>query len=144
MDKSGKEVARDIVSVDLHGPNCENLTLIDLPGIVRSVGIGESASLSDDIQSLMDDYLKNPRCVILAVQPSNVDFHNSQIMADARKVDPNTTRTIPVLTKPDLIDKGGEASVRDLLLGKKTEEFALGFHMCKGRWDSLIMTRHFP
>ncbi|EJK70654.1 hypothetical protein THAOC_07967 [Thalassiosira oceanica] len=127
VEKSGKEVARDIVSVDLHGPNCENLTLIDLPGIVRSVGIGESTSLTDDIQSLMEDYLKNPRCVILAVQPSNVDFHNSQIMAEARKVDPNTTRTIPVLTKPDLIDIGGEASVRDLLLGKKQKSLRSDF-----------------
>lgn len=45
------------------------------------------------------------RCVILAVHPSNVDFHNSQILAEAKKVDPKTRRTIPVLTKPDLIDE---------------------------------------
>ena len=80
----------------------------------------------------MTDYLANTRCVILAVLPSNVDFHNSQILADARKVDPETKRTIPVLTKPDLIDKGGETSVKDLLLGKKTESFEMGFHMIKG------------
>ena len=38
-------------------------------------------------------------------------------MADAFKVDPTTKRTIPVITKPDLIDKGAENSVLDLLLG---------------------------
>lgn len=42
--------------------------------------------------------------MILAIVPANVDFHNSQIMADALKVDPETQRTIPVITKPDLID----------------------------------------
>ena len=129
---SGKQVARDIVSVNMSGPHCENLTLIDLPGIVRSHGKGESETLAQDIQSLMDDYLSNPRCVILAVLPCNVDFHNSQIMADARKVDPDTKRTIPVLTKPDLIDQGAESSVKDLLLGMKTEHFDMGFHMVKG------------
>ena len=41
ISKTGKEVARDIVCVDMQGPHCENLTLIDLPGIVRSTGKGE-------------------------------------------------------------------------------------------------------
>ena len=58
IQKSGKEVARDMVCVDMKGPHCENLTLIDLPGIVRSSGKGESASLAEDIQALMNDYLK--------------------------------------------------------------------------------------
>ena len=133
IEKCGKEVARDMVCIDMKGPHCENLTLIDLPGIVRSSGKGESATLADDIQALMNDYLKNPRCVILAVHPCNVDFHNSQILAEARKVDPNTQRTIPVLTKPDLIDLGAESSVEQLLHGKKTESFHRGFHMVKGR-----------
>ena len=56
-----KDVARDIVCVDLEGPHCENLTLIDLPGIVRSTGIGESSDLAEDIQALMNDYLHNER-----------------------------------------------------------------------------------
>ena len=80
----------------------------------------------------MNDYLKNTRCVILAVLPCNVDFHNSQILAEARKVDPATKRTIPVLTKPDLIDDGGEMSVKELLLGMKTDSFSMGFHIVKG------------
>jgi interferon-induced GTP-binding protein Mx1 len=134
IEISGKEVSRDIVSVDVYGPQCENLTLIDLPGIVRTAGKQESVTLAYDIQCLMNDYLKNTRCVILAVLPSNVDFHNSQILADARKVDPGTNRTIPVLTKPDLIDDGGQMSVRDVLLGLKTDSFLLGFHMVKGKY----------
>lgn len=133
ITKQRKEVARDIVSLELTGPHVENLTLIDLPGIARSYGKGESASLPDDIQSLLEDYLKNPRCVILAVLPANVDFHNSQIMAEALNVDPETKRTIPVLTKPDLIDSGAEGSVKELLLGHKTHDFEMGFHMVKGR-----------
>ena len=71
------------------------------------------------------------------VLPCNVDFHNSQIMAEARKVDPDTKRTIPVLTKPDLIDSGGEGGVKDLLLGKETESFEMGFHMTKGEREVL-------
>jgi hypothetical protein len=61
ISKSNKEVAGDIVSVDIKGPHCEDLTLIDLPGIVRSRGKDESSTLPDDIQSLLMDYLRNPR-----------------------------------------------------------------------------------
>ena len=67
------------------------------------------------------------------MHPSNVDFHNSQILAEAKKVDPKTLRTIPVLTKPDLIDEGAETNVKDLLLGNKTDKFEMGFHMVKAR-----------
>ena len=135
---SGKEVARDVVSVKLAGPRCEDLTLIDLPGIVRSTGKGESETLSQEIQALINAYLDNSRCVILAVHPANVDFHNSQIMADAKKVDPNTRRTLPVLTKPDLIDHGAENGVKELLLGEMTEGFERGFHMVKGRGQASL------
>lgn len=132
LDLRKKEVARDVVVVKVFGPLYIDLTLVDLPGIVRSHGINESATLSRDIDELINEYLKNERCVILAVHPANVDFHNSQIMSDALKVDPNTTRTIPVITKPDLVDPGAETSVVDLLNGKKIS-FKLGFHMTKGR-----------
>jgi GTPase SAR1 family protein len=133
-------VAPDMVVVKLESPTCENLTLIDLPGIVRARGKNESATLSEDIQGLITQYLQNPRCVILAVLPSNVDFHNSQILAEARKVDPETRRTIPVLTKPDLIDGGAESSVQDLLLGLKTDSFEKGYHMVKARGQKALNT----
>jgi Dynamin central region/Dynamin family len=135
---TGKDVARDVVSIKVAGPQCEDLTLIDLPGIVRSTGKGESETLSRDVQSLIDDYLKNSRCVILAVHPVNVDFHNSQIMDEAKKVDPVAKRTLPVLTKPDIIDKGAEGGVKELLLGEKTVGFERGFHMVKGRGQAAL------
>jgi GTPase Era involved in 16S rRNA processing len=125
-------VSRDMVVVKVVGPDYEDLTVVDLPGIVRSHGKDESQTLSQEIEVLIGDYLKNERCVILAVVPANVDFHNNQILSDAQKVDPMTKRTIPVITKPDAIDPGAEMEVLDLLQGKKME-FELGFHMTKGR-----------
>ena len=74
--------------------------------------------------------------MILAVVPANVDFHNSQILRDAKKVDPKSIRTIPVITKPDLVDTGAEKGVLELLRGDEVD-FALGFHMvkCPGQQD---------
>lgn len=81
--------------------------------------------------------MRNERCVILAVTPADVDFHNSSILADAKEVDPLTKRTLPVITKADRVDIGAEKPVIDLLYGKKTDEFTLGFHAvkCRGQKD---------
>lgn len=138
---TGKDVAPDIVSLKISGPDGVSpehpLTLIDLPGLVRSRGQDDAETLVPDIEKLVEEYLQNPRCVILAVVPANVDFHNSQIMAQAKQVDPNTSRTIPVITKPDLIDKGAENDVLALLLGNKIS-FDYGFHMIKGRGQASL------
>ena len=103
-----------------------------------SKGKDESDTIVEDIQALNGEYLKNERCIILAIVPANVDFHNSRILADARKVDPTTRRIIPVITKPDLIDRGAEGSVLELPKGAKTDFFELGFHIVKCRGQQAL------
>ena len=113
-------------------------TIVPITGYVYSKGKGESETIVEDIQALNGEYLKNERCIILAVLPANVDFHNSKILADARKVNPTTRRIIPVITKPDLIDEGAEGSVLELLKGDKTDFFELGFHIVKCRGQKAL------
>eukprot|EP01036_Dinobryon_divergens_P034708 gene34708-44889_t len=133
VEKSRREVCSDIVEIQYTSSSSLDLTVIDLPGYVRSVGTGESISIVSQITELNNVYLKNDRCIILAVVPANVDFHNSQILADALQVDPTTERTIPVITKPDLIDPGAERNVLKLLSGQLTDSYKLGFHIVKSR-----------
>lgn len=141
LQNTGRDVAPDIVSVEVRGsPHPSDLTLLDLPGLVRSHAVDESITLAEDVQRLVSDYLQQTQSVILVVHASTTDFHNSQILADAMKVDPDTRRTIPVLTKPDLIDPGAEQAVVDLLLGKKLQ-FKMGFHMVKGRGQTALDRR---
>jgi hypothetical protein len=127
IDVAKKEVAPDIIQINLYGPNYYDLTVTDLPGIVRTVGKNESENLIEEIRNLNMEFLMNERCIILAIHPCIVDFHNSQILADALNVDKETKRTIPVLKKPDLIDKGSELSVLQVLKGKATKEYSKGF-----------------
>jgi GTPase SAR1 family protein len=133
MERSKTKISPNVVHVNLCRPDVVDLTIVDLPGIVRMVGRDEDPKMIQQIRSIIDDYLKNERCVILAVHPANVDFHNSQVMSDARIHDPETKRTFPVVTKADLVEEGNEQSVLDLLNQKKTECFKLGFHIVKCR-----------
>jgi hypothetical protein len=52
---------------------------------------------------------------------------SAEILTDAKRVDIDGSRTLAIITKPDLIDKGAEESVLDLLLNK-TKVLKLGYH----------------
>lgn len=129
LNHTQREVSNDIVCVAVQGPayySATELTVIDLPGIMRSkAGIHESNSLRTEIANLQIEYLCVERCIIVAVHPANVDWHNAQITADALLVDPETRRTIVVLTKPDLIDPGAE----------KVSRHCFKVRVCNLLWD---------
>lgn len=46
-----------------------------------------------------------------AVVPANVDIATQEIIQMAEDADPHRRRTLAVLTKPDLVDKGAEEHV---------------------------------
>jgi len=46
-----------------------------------------------------------------AVVPANVDVATQEIIQMAEDADPDRKRTLAVLTKPDLVDKGAEEHV---------------------------------
>jgi interferon-induced GTP-binding protein Mx1 len=85
--KNSSGVSKSIIEIRLSGPDYPNLTLIDLPGIVRSTSDSESRELIDDIREVMDQYLQNPRCILLAVHPANIDRHNSEVFELTKNVD---------------------------------------------------------
>jgi hypothetical protein len=74
--------------------------------------------------------MENPRSVMLAVIPANVDVATQEILELAADVDPEGKRTLGVLTKPDLVDQGAESRVVDLLHGR-AHPLRLGWHVVR-------------
>ncbi|KAJ4756038.1 dynamin related protein [Rhynchospora pubera] len=104
------------IRLKVFSPNVPDITLVDLPGVSK-VPVGDQPS---DIQMKSRDltisYIKQPRCIILAISPANEDLTNSDALQLARLVDPQGSRTIGVITKLDIMDRGTDA--RNFLLGK--------------------------
>ena len=61
------------------------------------------------ITDLILTYISQPSALILAVTPANTDLANSDALKLARQVDPLGRRTVGVLTKLDLMDRGTDA-----------------------------------
>jgi hypothetical protein len=126
------DFSEDILSIQINGPEYEQLTIIDLPGYVKTVLDSQSRDIIDKIKKITDKYLKDERTIILAIIPSNVDIVNNEILENAYKVDPDGDRTIGVITKPDLVDKGTERDIIDLVNNKK-KYLKLGYRILKNR-----------
>ncbi|KAG9234025.1 dynamin GTPase [Amylocarpus encephaloides] len=101
LEKSQSTFSDDLLSIELCGPDKQNLSTIDIPGIFRTPT--EGVTTENDM---------NLRTIILAVIPSNTDIATQEILSIAKELDPKGLWTLGVLTKPDLVDKGGEENLR--------------------------------
>ena len=109
----------------------EHLSIIDVPGIFKKTTQGlTTKSDMDMVRGMVHTYMRNPKSVMLVVIPANVDIATQENLEMAEEVDPDGHRTLGVLTKPDLVDKGAESAVVDLIEGRK-HKLSLGWHMVR-------------
>ncbi|KAI0474724.1 dynamin GTPase [Xylaria cf. heliscus] len=123
--------SKDVLILEIAGPLQEHFSVIDVPGTFKRTteGVttkGDMALVDDMVRS----YMSNPRSVMLTVVSSNVDIATQEIVELAEDLDPDGIRTIGVLTKPDLVDKGAEGEVTALVEGKK-HRLKLGWHVVR-------------
>jgi GTP-binding protein EngB required for normal cell division len=104
------------IHLKICSPNVLNLTLVDLPGLTKIAVEDQPADISQQIERMVHSYIEPENAIILAITPANQDLANSDSLISARRVDPQGNRTIGVLTKLDIMDKGTHA--RDVLLNK--------------------------
>lgn len=110
-----KGISDKQIRLKIFSPHVLNITLVDLPGITK-VPVGDQPSdIEARVRTMILSYIKHETCVILAVSPANADLANSDALQMARMADPDGSRTIGVITKLDIMDRGTDA--RNFLLG---------------------------
>ncbi|NXA51162.1 MX protein, partial [Nothocercus julius] len=108
-------ISRELISLEVWSPTVPDLTLIDLPGIAR-VAVGDQPeNIGDQIKNLLKNIISNKETLNLVVVPCNVDIATTEALKMAQVVDPKGERTLGILTKPDLVDKGTEESIVNII-----------------------------
>ncbi|XP_032317820.1 LOW QUALITY PROTEIN: interferon-induced GTP-binding protein Mx1 [Camelus ferus] len=121
----GVGISHELITLEVSSPNVPDLTLIDLPGITRVAVGNQPHDIEYQIKSLIRKYIQRQETINLVVVPCNVDIATTEALRMAQEVDPDGDRTIGILTKPDLVDKGTEDKVVDVVRN-------LIFHLKKG------------
>ncbi|XP_017350323.1 interferon-induced GTP-binding protein Mx1-like isoform X1 [Ictalurus punctatus] len=101
----------ELIRLEVTSTNAPDLTFIDLPGIVRVPVKGQPEDIEEQIKSLMKKFITKQDTIILVVVPCNVDITTTEALKMAQKIDLLGERTIGILTKPDLVEKGKEDEV---------------------------------
>ncbi|KAI1488211.1 P-loop containing nucleoside triphosphate hydrolase protein [Biscogniauxia mediterranea] len=126
--------SQHILKIEKLGPTEEHFTVIDVPGIFRKET--EGITTENDItlvRNMVEGYMADERTIILAIMPSNVDPATQEILKLAKKADPKMTRTMAVLTKPDLtIERTTQQIAIEHVLGKRNY-LTLGYYIVKNR-----------
>jgi len=113
---TNKGISDKPINLKVYSANVLNLTLVDLPGITR-VPVGDQPpDIERLIRNMVLNFIKEESCIILAVTAANTDLANSDALQMAKEVDPEGVRTVGVLTKLDLMDRGTDAM--DILEGR--------------------------
>lgn len=100
--------SKNSVSLEISGNDVADLSFVDLPGLIASVGSTGKDGDIDLVKGLVASYIKKTSCVILLTVTCETDFENQGAHHLAKQYDPEGLRTVGVLTKPDRIPAGEE------------------------------------
>eukprot|EP00771_Trimastix_marina_P003147 gnl/Trimastix_PCT/4353.p1 GENE.gnl/Trimastix_PCT/4353~~gnl/Trimastix_PCT/4353.p1 ORF type:complete len:730 (+),score=168.81 gnl/Trimastix_PCT/4353:117-2306(+) len=156
-----KAVSDTPIILNVCHPACEDLTLVDLPGIVRVAqeSLGQPKDIYDQIVRMIKHYIDKPEvcpfcfcehvcvppvpnngiclcpeCITLVVLPGAEDFARHEALRLAREVDPQLERTFGVITKCDMICSG--TNVQEAFLGL---DLKLGYVAIRARTPQEIL-----
>uniref|UniRef100_A0A4W3IJV4 Interferon-induced GTP-binding protein Mx-like n=1 Tax=Callorhinchus milii TaxID=7868 RepID=A0A4W3IJV4_CALMI len=132
----GVGISHELISLQIEASNVPDLTLIDLPGIAR-VAVGKQPlNIGDQIKQLIKSFIEKQETINLVVVPCNVDIATTEALKMAQEVDPSGERTVGILTKPDLVDKGTEKTVVEIIQNQVVE-LKKGYIVvkCRGQQD---------
>jgi hypothetical protein len=104
MSKGKKIIIDKPIKLTIYSNTCPDLTIIDLPGITRVCQ--EGTNIEKMTIDLVKKYCEDPSTIILCTIAANSDITTSDGLKLAMELDPKGDRTIGVLTKVDIMDRG--------------------------------------
>jgi GTP-binding protein EngB required for normal cell division len=128
-------LSKNILSVEVSGPNQPHLTVVDLPGIIHSATGNQTAADKEAITTLANSYMEKERTIILPVVSCSSDTSNQVILDMVKAVDNKGVRTLGIITKPDMtLTEDREREFIELASNKdKENKLQLGWHVLRNR-----------
>ncbi|KAI9778820.1 MAG: hypothetical protein M1839_007910, partial [Geoglossum umbratile] len=117
----------DILRIEVSGPEIPHMTVVDLPGFTQpKASVLDSAA----VVALANSYMRNPRTTVLAVVRADSENLSQDVIEGITKVDPRGTRTLGIITMPDLA-----VSPEDTIALARNQKFPLrlGWHILRNR-----------
>lgn len=124
----------DKLRAEIQGEDQPHLTLVDLPGLIRTTNKDQHHNDIEIVEKLVRSYMENPKSIILAVVAATNNFSLQGILELAKEVDPAGERTLGIITKPDELyeNTDGEREWVEVAQNRH-ERLGLGWHVLRNR-----------
>ncbi|KAF5012822.1 hypothetical protein FDECE_1111 [Fusarium decemcellulare] len=130
-EESKDEISDDILSIQITGPTKRALQLVDLPGLIEYHQDG--SEVVTKIEKMVKEYMAMKKSLILAIVPANNDLNNAKILKLSEDYDPNGGRTLPIITKPDLVPEEEVQGLVHIALGQDPAFRKFSWHVLRNR-----------
>ena len=127
-----KRFSDDVVRIELSGPDQNQLSVVDVPGLFHNPTKLQTAEDKDIIRNLIEEYIGDKRTIIMAVCDATSNLANQEVFQLARNADPEGQRTVGIVTKCDAVQAGDETTTLDIALNKY-ETLKHGWFVVKNR-----------
>ena len=136
LPPNSREFSKDVLRLEISGPNMFPLTLVDLPGLYQNQTEKQSDQGIVTVNELVQSYIKQTSSIILVVIPASRPLSDNSVFPIVREYDPKFERTIGLITKPDLTKPGRDAEREHIRLARNreaTSKLKLGWHVLRNR-----------
>lgn len=113
--------SRDVLRIEVSGPDVPSLTLVDLPGFYHSSTGEQSLEGIKIVNRLVKSYMAQEQSIILAVLSASTQLASQRILDETREHDPKRLRTLGVITKPNVPKPGLSNEAKYLQLARNEE-----------------------
>lgn len=120
----------NIVAIEVRGPDLPDLSFYDMPGVFQNAKHEEDQFLVKVVENLVRSYVSHEKAIILWAVPMNHDPETSSTFTLIRKLKAQN-RTIGVMTKADLLPKGGHPQWLEMLAGRQHQVGSGYFITCR-------------
>ncbi|KAH8700709.1 vacuolar sorting protein [Talaromyces proteolyticus] len=132
QDKKESRACDYILTLRLSGPDMPYLTLIDLPGLIHTQNRGQTYDDVLGIKALVEEYMAQPECIILAIVSAQNYKENQIVIRLAKEYDPTGSRTLGIITKPDTLETGSDREATYIELARNRDVvFLHGWHVLR-------------
>lgn len=116
LSDTARKVPNDILCLHVDDPDLQNLTVVDLPGLLPLHGTGQQWGDTATVHQLARRFMQQEGSIILSVAAANTPDRIQTALDECKVYDPGMTRTVAVIAKPDLADfkfRGASVTVFD-------------------------------
>ncbi|KAI1342492.1 P-loop containing nucleoside triphosphate hydrolase protein [Xylariaceae sp. FL0016] len=131
--------SEDVLRVEITGPDVPHLTLVDLPGFYHSEDDTQSAAGREIVDRLVERYMARKNSIILAIVSARNQLILQKVLSRVRHHDRDRSRTLGIITKPDLLSPESKDEEDFIRLAKnqdKSHHLLLGWHVLRNRGEA--------